>query len=133
MKAIYFTPGHRYLQDAFKEVEIEDKLDTYYKMIDCDSIDIVTVRIGGAIVNVVADDNGLFVDKPKVSIMNKSMSIYIVGKVVIAGRVDEDGYLTSLDNESIRVIKDSARLVTSRNLKTGKRDNMICLIADEAE
>lgn len=133
MKAIHFTPGCEYLNDAFKVVEIEDELDIYYDMIDCNTIDIVTIRFNGIDVDVIVDDNGLLVDKPIPSVVNESMSIYIAGKILITGTGDNEGRLTSISDSTINIIKDTARLVLTENKKTGERKNMVCLIADELE
>lgn len=57
-----------------KMVEVNG-LDDYYKYIGCSCIDIVRRKIGDLTVEIVCDDEGTFVEHPKVS------AIDVVGRV----------------------------------------------------
>ena len=41
-------------------VEIKDDLDDFYRLLNCDTIDIVQRSIGGVVYEIICDDNGLF-------------------------------------------------------------------------
>lgn len=42
-----------------KPVEVEDELTDYYRVLNCDTIDIITVKLGDEYVTVVCDDEAL--------------------------------------------------------------------------
>lgn len=63
-------------------VDVDDDLDAYYKLLDCELIDIVTRRIGGKYYDIICDEEGLFKDDPAVGMVNE-----FDGKVMIVGRL----------------------------------------------
>lgn len=63
-------------------VEVDDDLDSYYKLLDCDLIDIVTRRIGGKYYDIICDEEGLLKDDPAVGMVNE-----FDGRVMLVGRL----------------------------------------------
>lgn len=91
-----------------------DGLDDYYKYIDCRCIDIVYRRIGDVYVNIICDDEGLLVDKPKVSAISIDGTPMLCGNLLIAGgEVTEDGELTSITIEEAEMIMDNIIEITT--------------------
>ena len=86
-----------------KASELED----YYRLIGCDCIDITTRKIGDRYLEIICDDEGLLKNNPRVSAIDNLMKPALVGNLLIAGPVDEDGELTSLSDEDISIIKDN--------------------------
>ena len=81
-------------------------LTDYYKLIGCRCIDIIHRRIGDVRVEIVIDDEGLFVENPKPSAISVDGTPVLFGNLLIAsGRVTEDGDLTELDQDEIEAIK----------------------------
>ena len=98
MKAIYLNVN----EDKKPEiVEIEDDLKTYYKLIQCDSIDIVTRNIRKIPYSIVCDDEGLFVTSPKISAIDDNYQPQLVGNLVICGMPNDDGELTELTDKDV--------------------------------
>lgn len=62
MKAIYLNVNENQMPEV---LDITDELETYYKLCQCTCIDIVTRKIGKTPYSIVCDDEGLFVDSPK--------------------------------------------------------------------
>lgn len=56
---IYLQPGRKH-----KVLDIKDDLHTYYKLLNCDTIDIVKRSFGGITCDVVCDDEGLLKENP---------------------------------------------------------------------
>lgn len=86
---------------------IKDDLNVFYSLIDCDTIDIVTRRIGGKEYDIICDDEALLREFPTVtflSLQGSEMSIY--GGIIIAGVHDPESEdlasLTEEDCENIR-------------------------------
>ena len=104
MRVVYFKAGQHTVEDAVSVMDIEDKLETYYDLIGCDSIEITTLHFIDCDVNVVVDEEGLFKDKPIPSILTQAGEYAIVGNAVITGGVDEKGDLTSLRDHEITQI-----------------------------
>lgn len=89
-------------------------LDDYYRLIGCRTIDIVHAWIGDVEVNVVLDDEGLLVEKPKVSAIRIDGTKLFFGNLLIAGgKVTEDGELTELTEEEIDEIMQNVATITT--------------------
>lgn len=95
-----------------KVVEIEKSLDSYYKILQCDTIDIVSRKIGDKWFDIVCDDNGLLMDKPKLSAVDSEGKPQLVGNLFIV-KYDGVDDLTSLDDESIKYIEERIMEVTT--------------------
>lgn len=105
MKVLYLNVN----EGKYPEVlEIEDKLDTYYKLIGCDCIDITTRIWRKRRYTVICDDMGFYRNNLKVAIWDEAKrDIPIVGNVVICGKSDIEGNLTSLTDEDIDTLLKS--------------------------
>ncbi len=84
-------------------VEIEDKLEVFYKMIDCSTINIANRMINGKEYAIVVDDEGLFKEENKVS-AKSPINQNLVGKLLIFNDGMED--LESLTNEDIKLLRE---------------------------
>lgn len=92
------------LVDVEKEtasvVEIPDELDAFYKILNCDCIDIVVRAIGGRCrkkFNIVCDDEALLKNDPKISAIDNLGNVQLCGNLFIVGGPVVDGNLTSLN------------------------------------
>ena len=83
-----------------KIIEIEDKLDTYYKLINCSIIDIVRVPFHPDIA-IIVDDEGVWNEKEP-NFWRGCETIY--GTAIFAGVDGED--LTDLTEEQINYMLD---------------------------
>ena len=89
-------------------------LDDYYKIIGCRTIDIISRSIGDVRVEIVIDDEGALVDKPKVSAIDIDCTPMLFGNLLVAsGRVTEDGELTELTRAEINEIMDNVATITT--------------------
>lgn len=87
---------------------ITDTLKTYYKIINCDCIDIVTRKIGDKFYDFVVDEEGLLKGRKgcAVSFANGDINDCLCGTLVITGVIDEEGELTSLSEEDYENIEN---------------------------
>lgn len=93
-------------------MDIEDELQTYYDLIGCDLIDIVSRRIGGKVYSIVCDDEGALIDKPKVSAWDEDMMPRLFGNLVITNRDGPE--LASLTAEDVdRILNKVVRWSTN--------------------
>ena len=81
-------------------VEIPNSLDGYYKLLDCQTIDIVKRKIGGKYYDIVCDDEGLFADNALVSAVDGDNQPMLVGKLLICND-DGKGNEAGLTQEDI--------------------------------
>lgn len=114
------------LVDVYNEkaqaLEINDDLDSFYKILDCSCIDIVRRRIGGRhkkAFEIVCDDEGLFREPQKISAINNLGEAQIVGNIFIAGLTDLDGNLTSLTEYDIAYILSKVQKMSTRKFING--------------
>ena len=105
-----------YLIDTEKQehrkVEIEDSLETYYRMLYCDCIDIVTRAVGpeGILYNIVCEDEGAL-HKNRISAIDRNGVAQLVGSLMITGTADENGDLTSLSDDDAAYIESCIKNV----------------------
>lgn len=98
MKAVIIrTNGQAMVKD------ITPTLDSYYEIIGCECIDIVTRDIGGKIFDIVCDDDGLFRDDATITAVDSSYHAMLVGNLIICHH-DAEGHLTGLDEDDVRHI-----------------------------
>ena len=96
-----------------KMVEAND-LEDYYRLICCRAIDIVSRTIGDVRVEIVLDDEGAIIDKPKVSAIDIDGTPMLFGNLLVAsGRVTDDGELTELTRAEIDEITDNIATITT--------------------
>ena len=96
-----------------KMVEAND-LEDYYRLIGCRTIDIVSRTIGDVNVEIVLDDEGAIIDKPKVSAIDIDGTPMLFGNLLVAsGRVTEDGELTELTRAEVDEIMDNIATITT--------------------
>lgn len=88
-----------------------DGVEEFYKLLHCTTIDIVQRIIGDRWYDIVCDDNGTFVEDPRISAVDSNGQIMLVGNLLICGLADADGVLTSLSEEDIEHIKESIQKV----------------------
>lgn len=81
-------------------VEIPNGLDGYYKLLDCETIDIVRRKIGGKYYDIVCDDEGLFKETVNVSAVDGEGQAMLVGKLLICNH-DGHGNEASLTQDDI--------------------------------
>ena len=96
-----------------RPITINDSIENYYKILNCNTIDIVERKIKNRHFNIVCDDEGLFSNSPKISGITSDLKSILVGNLFITGGVDENGYLTSLSEEEEKDVLDNVVYVTS--------------------
>ena len=91
-----------------------NELDDYYRLIGCRTIDIVSRSIGDVRVEIVIDDEGALVDKPKASAIDIDGTPMLFGNLLVAsGRVTDDGELTELTKAEVDEIMDNVATITT--------------------
>ena len=102
-----------YLIDAVNgtaaPVTIGKNLSSYYQVLHCDTIDIVSRKIGGRPYLIICDDEGLLKDKPKITAIDKKANFMLVGSLLIVNDAP-DGEIASLTDKDIDHIKSFVRL-----------------------
>lgn len=94
---------------------INDDLDEFYKIIECDTIDIVARKIGNTYYDIICDDEGLFKDNPIVSVVSEDGLPLICGTIIICN--SKEGNLTSLKEGDIDIIKKHIRVAEFKESK----------------
>lgn len=85
--------------------EVEpDGLDDYYELIRCRCVDIVKRNIGGREFDIICDDEGTFVESPRVSAVDQNGNPELVGNLIISG-LARRGELTDLSDDDISLIR----------------------------
>lgn len=114
-------------RDTVEYVEPQGLAD-FYRLIDCDLIDITCREINGKRYDIICDDCGLFKENVKISAITRDLSPVLVGNLIISGEADEDGDQTDLQPEDIDHILDNIHRVRTRNYPKGYW--MLCNVND---
>ena len=92
---------------------IPANLDSYYKHLDCTTIDIVSRTIGGKRFDIICDDEGLFKEDVRISALDRDYQPMLVGNLFIC-KHDANGYEISLTDKEIDHILRYARKLPTR-------------------
>ena len=97
-----------------KEYELEvNNYKDYYKILDCDTFDIVTRKFGDEWLDIYCDDEGLLKSGNKPSILtfcDGNLVEQIVGNAFITSHNDE-GDTISLNDEQIKKVMDTVTVI----------------------
>lgn len=94
-------------------ITIEKSLDSYYNILNCDCIDIVTRAIAGEKYDIVCDDEALLKDNPLISAIDDGLNPALCGNLFVV-RFDGNEDLASLDERDIRHIEQYIRSYGTR-------------------
>lgn len=88
---------------------VQNKLEEWYKIIGCTTIDIVSGRINGVPVDIIVDDEGKLNENTAKQITGFFMKDgkvldTLVGTLIITGFADEDGELTDLPEKALEKV-----------------------------
>lgn len=89
-------------------------LEDYYKLIGCDLVEIVNRKIGRKRYEIICDEEGTFRDDPKISAIDDLGRAMLVGNLIIAGNVDDEGELTDLTANDIQYIGKRIQTMPTR-------------------
>ena len=93
------------LQGIFPQVRlIENSLESFYKIIDCDLIDIVEFEVGGKFYDVICDEEFLLKDKPVPTLFINSETV-LCGNLIFT-TCDEDGKTQGLTDADIKILME---------------------------
>ena len=94
-----------------KEVDVnENDLESFYKILDCSTIDIVQRMINGKAFDIVCDDEALLKYDPTPSAVRKDGKVMLFGNLFICNHYKE--YLTSLSKEDCKFIFENIVVVS---------------------
>lgn len=88
--------------------DFDETLENIYRVVECETIDIITRKIKGRIMAIILDDEYLLSDLP----LSAPTGVFIpnprreqlFGNLLITGLTDDDGNLTSLNEDDIKAI-----------------------------
>lgn len=92
------------VQENKSEVVNANGLQDYYRLIGCTTIDIVNRGIKGKRYDIICDDEGTFLEDPRISAIDDMGQPLLVGNLIVCGEADEEGNLTDLTEADIKHI-----------------------------
>lgn len=100
--------------------QIKDDLQTFYGLIECDTIDIVRRKIGKRYFHIICNDEGMLIDGPKISAISNLGEVRLVGNLIIcAGDITENGDLIGLTDDQAEYVKQHIELLGTRQNPQG--------------
>lgn len=98
---------------------VDDELETYYKLLNCNLIEIVPRKIGNSIVNIICDEEGLLINDPLMSAVDGAGNGMLAGSLFITGLADDEGELTSLTEEDRQQVLEKCMVLPTRKHPEG--------------
>lgn len=86
-------------------VDCENSLDAWYRLLNCDMIEMPEIKIGGKYFTIICDEEGLLKSEPIIS--GVGINIGLVGNLLIFNTDRENCDVTDLTNEDISLIRDN--------------------------
>lgn len=110
MKAVYLNVKENRKP---RLIDIEDKLDTFYRLLDCDTIDVAVRKIGDDYYDIIVDDEGLLIDNPKISAFDNQYNPQLVGNLLIV-KNDGKGEFKGLTDDEAREVMNNMVCITTQ-------------------
>jgi len=104
-------------KEDFFVTDIEPELSEYYRLLNCDLIDIVARCIGGKWFDIICDDEGLLTQR-KLSAVNKKYEPMLVGNLMFVHH-DDEGNTVGIDDEEILHIMNNIQFMGTRRYPDG--------------
>lgn len=99
MKMIYVRPNYKEKEIEISIENVNDELEVYYEMLNCDMIDITTINVNGVEYDIIHDDEFLL-KRPLVPTLYVNNELIIFGAFLIS-RANEDGEEIGLTHKEI--------------------------------
>lgn len=99
MKMIYVRPNYKEKEIEISIENVNDELEIYYEMLNCDMIDITTITVNDVEYDIIHDDEFLF-KRPLVPTLYVNNELIIFGAFLIS-RANEDGEEIGLTHKEI--------------------------------
>lgn len=98
------------------ELPNKDHLEFFYNTLECETIDIIQIKIKNKYFDLIIDDEGKINEKEPRAILYHDHNIidFIAGDFIIA-QANEDGETIPLTHEEINYIFDNLEIVTYKN------------------
>lgn len=103
------------IRTTIKAVTIDKSLESYYKTLHCDLIEIPSYKFGGKTYDVICDEEGLLRQQPVISAIDKNGKPALVGSLFIVNTG-----VRSLTEADIERLDKCARQVQLLNRSTGE-------------
>lgn len=126
LKAFYIDPT----TNTAEPRTVEDSLSSFYKLLHCSSIEIVTRRIGAARrtgaygraykqFSIICDEEGALIEDPLISAIDDFGDPMLVGALLIVGLPDDEDELTDLTDADIKHIREHVMPLSTRRHPEG--------------
>ena len=99
MKMIYVRPNYKEKEIEISIENVNDELEVYYEVLNCDMIDITTINVNGVEYDIIHDDEFLL-KRPLVPTLYVNNELIIFGAFLIS-RANEDGEEIGLTHKEI--------------------------------
>lgn len=113
IKGILITPNQKETKPRVYEAEIDSYKD-YYPLLECDTFDIQSRRFKDKWLDIYCDDEGLFkeINRPSILTFNKNGQLVeqIVGNVFIVSH-DDEGNTISLTDEEVEAVLSAVKVM----------------------
>ena len=108
------------------EIDDSDRLNEYYRLLNCSRIDITSRNVGGIEYDIIADDEGMLKENPIVSALDPEGQPALVGNLLFC-KYDGEGGETSLSDDDIAHLESLVRLAVKKDLEGNELDILIVM------
>lgn len=106
-----------------KENKVElvqpNDFEDFYKLIGCRVVEIVERVIAGSPYSIICDEEGLYVENPRISALDGKGQPMLVGNLIITRIVNDEGDMRDLTDADIQHIKKNIYTMIRKDIPTG--------------
>lgn len=105
--------------ETVSELDVQDDLDEFYRLLHCDCIDIVERTVAGRQFTFVVDDFGLLKENPKIAALDDTWNPMLIGNLLICHTDFDSCELTALSDDDVRYLKSHIHTISTRQFPDG--------------
>lgn len=115
------------INQEVRVVDCESDIHEWYKLLNCDIVEMPEFTIGGKSYTIVCDEEGKLKDYPIISGINPINEVVMVGNLLIFNTDYEECDVTDLTEDDIKHLRRYIRTMVCQSSKTGKTKELIML------
>ena len=108
------------------EIDDENRLEEYYRLLNCSLIDITSRKVGGVSFDIIVDDEGLLKDSPIISAFDPDGQPALAGNLLFC-KYDGEGGETSVTQEDIDHLEKHLRIAVKKDSEGNELDILLVM------
>ena len=115
------------INQEVKVVDVANDIHEWYKMLNCQMVEMPERQIGGKYFTIICDEEGLLKSDPTIAAVNDRCEVMLVGNILIFNMDYEEGDIEDLTEDDIKHIQKYVQPMVVQNKITGMLKKQLML------